>query len=30
MGEVEKTIAKIAEAFSNKYTNRGQSAYKAS
>ena len=30
IGEAEKIMAKIIEAFSNKYTNRDQSAYRAS
>ena len=30
IGKAEKTIARIARAFSNKYTNRDQSAYRAS
>ena len=30
MGEAEKTIARIAEVFSNKHTNRDQSTYRAS
>ena len=30
MGKAEKTMAKIAGALSDKYTNRDQSAYKVS
>jgi len=30
IGEVEETMAGIIEAFSNKYTNRDQSTYRAS
>ena len=30
MGEVEKIIAGIIKAFSNKYTNKDQSTYRAS
>jgi len=30
MGEAEKTIARIVGALSNEYTNRDQSAYRAS
>ena len=30
IGEVEKIMAKIAKAFSNKHTNKDQSIYRAS